>query len=761
MTMNSNAEDLKQLLVSRYQQLGYFVSYDEDTLYLRFSPESRSPAVMVRVANDPMPLGRMAVQQVFEDMERKAVRNGCHQFRLVNPAGFQPDCRLFENYNLALSDASYLRDMGRPGYLDLFAHNEKMYREICEAHKSVNKVAAVQATGSGKSMLIASSVRDNAGQRQLVVVPRNNIRDEIARHIPADVPVDFITFQKLGLYLVSGKLDSLKYDRIYVDEFHHAGATKWGAAVAGLFANNPKAKILGTTATSMHTHAEKGSRDIAMEMFDKVAGRMNLSDALVRHILRTPDYVCMPSSYDNLRSEMLKDSEIHTDTDKAERINRLVDAWEKDIPLHQVVREKLPGTNCKMIVFSSDITRLKQDKRLIADLMKKAGISYIGYDYYQSGSPRTLEGLDRFKNEKTRTRAQIIFCIDMLNEGVHVPGVQAAFFLRHTESQTVFHQQLGRIMAAGSNDCTVVFDMVDNVYSRNISDLAEEVSVSSREKADILSLPGRPYTDPEPVSFRVDDYLKSFREQKEAVVPRQAGEDFAERLQRIADTYTEDGRIRIRPYNTQARNDEQWFYMQTKKYAFDKLKPEEKALMDRLKFDAYVPPEEKMMAELDRFIRLFRLKERDMSRMSEIDIRFYKRLAARIESNTLELGDYRKLADAGVTFFGYKVPMNYTIAHQFKLDTIEQVMAKLQELSAEKKARSMKTHRKVLTDEQKQQNKLQRVVSGKSEGETYRVGGKERKFGGTRSREELEKLKREAQMSFLTNKPGSSMRRGR
>ena len=195
----------------------------------------------------------------------------------------------FEDYNMALSDASYLRRMNKPGFLDLYAHNEKMYREICSSFETVNKVAAVQATGSGKSLLIAASVRDNAGQQQLVIAPRTNIHAEIARHIPEGVKVDYMTFQMLGLMQAENRLDSLKYDRIYIDEFHHGGATRWGAAIEELLAGNPTAKVLGTTATSEHSHAVKGKRDMAMEMFDKVAGRMDISDALVRHILRTPD----------------------------------------------------------------------------------------------------------------------------------------------------------------------------------------------------------------------------------------------------------------------------------------------------------------------------------------------------------------------------------------------------------------------------------------------------------------------------------------
>lgn len=755
-TMIEQYDELKRLLVSRYRKLGYDVTSVDDTLYLRFSSESPSPVAMVRVVDSNQPLDRGTVQKIFIDFENQSLANGCHQFRLVCPSGFLPECRVFEKYNLALSDASYLRKLSKPGYLDLFAHNENMYRDICEAFRSVDKVAVVQATGSGKSLLIASSIRDNAGKRQLVVAPRTNIHAEIARHIPADVPVDYITFQMLGLKVVENKLDSLQYDRIYVDEFHHAGATRWGTALEKLVQLNPHAKVLGTTATSMHRHAEKGERDMALEMFDKVAGRMELPDALVRHILRTPDYACIPSSYDNLRDELLRSVDVRSNPDKANKIQQMVNRWETEFPLHEIVRKKLPDTHCKMIVFSSDIAQLKKDKKLIADLMEKAGISYKGYDYYHSGNKRTMEGLEKFKNEKTRSRAQIIFCIDMLNEGVHVPGVQAVFFLRHTESRNVFQQQLGRIMAAGSNDCTVVFDMVDNIYSRNVSDLAEGVKARSEEKRTVLSLPGKPYVDPESVSFRVDDYLKVFREQKEAVIPRQVSESFADRLKRISEMYTENGRIRIRPYNTQARNDENWFYTQTKKYAMGAMTPEESALMDKLSFDTYIPPEEKKAVELDKFLRSFILHNRDISSMSSIDKAYYKRTAAQLIANTLDLSVYRKMADAGVAFVGYKIPVNYKIAQAFKLDTIEQVTQKMIEISSSCKQVAARAGRLRLSEEQKKQNRLRKTVSSKSEGDSYKIDGKVRQFGGVKSREEIEALKRGA--SSFVSKPSTTRR---
>lgn len=60
-------------------------------------------------------------------------------------------------------------------------------------------------------------------------------------------------------------------------------------------------------------------------------------------------------------------------------------------------------------------------------------------------------------------RIQVVFAVDMLNEGVDVPAVDLLLFLRPTESATVFLQQLGRGLrkAQGKSHVTVL-DFIGN-----------------------------------------------------------------------------------------------------------------------------------------------------------------------------------------------------------------------------------------------------------------------------------------------------------
>ena len=64
---------------------------------------------------------------------------------------------------------------------------------------------------------------------------------------------------------------------------------------------------------------------------------------------------------------------------------------------------------------------------------------------------------------------EILFTVDILNEGVDIPGVNMVLFLRPTESSTVFIQQLGRGLRKYMNKAYVtVLDFIGNSYKRSV-----------------------------------------------------------------------------------------------------------------------------------------------------------------------------------------------------------------------------------------------------------------------------------------------------
>ena len=64
---------------------------------------------------------------------------------------------------------------------------------------------------------------------------------------------------------------------------------------------------------------------------------------------------------------------------------------------------------------------------------------------------------------------EIICAVDILNEGVDIPKVNMVLFLRPTESQTIFLQQLGRgLRKADGKPYVTILDFIGNNYNRSV-----------------------------------------------------------------------------------------------------------------------------------------------------------------------------------------------------------------------------------------------------------------------------------------------------
>ena len=82
------------------------------------------------------------------------------------------------------------------------------------------------------------------------------------------------------------------------------------------------------------------------------------------------------------------------------------------------------------------------------------------YEAY-SDDPGTDKAFADFKADES-DRLKLLFCIDMLNEGVHVEGISGVILFRPTISPIIYKQQIGRALTAGENSTPLILDVVNN-----------------------------------------------------------------------------------------------------------------------------------------------------------------------------------------------------------------------------------------------------------------------------------------------------------
>lgn len=97
------------------------------------------------------------------------------------------------------------------------------------------------------------------------------------------------------------------------------------------------------------------------------------------------------------------------------------------------------------------------------------------YSVY-SDDPGASQAFADFKSDDDNTHLRLLYCIDALNEGIHVKDVSGVIMLRPTVSPIVYKQQLGRALSTNETREPVIFDIVNNVAGLySISAVQEEM----------------------------------------------------------------------------------------------------------------------------------------------------------------------------------------------------------------------------------------------------------------------------------------------
>lgn len=356
----------------------------------------------------------------------------------------------------------------------LHEHNREAYQKVMQHfNEGHQKACVVHATGTGKSMII-TAVSDHF-ERVLILTTNmftiEQVGDTFKKHSPErTAEPTFMIYQALLQQMRDDVDYSHAFDLIVFDEFHHGGAEEWGKAVNWIIEQNPSAKVLGTSATAIR-HSD-GGRDMGDELFDgNVVSTLSLGEAWARKVLMAPYYIMAVEDSEEFyndfirkieESNLLEDKKAHY----REMAKNVKDNYEMEKNAPEIIRKWLPADTRRIIVFSKDIQEAESNLAKVKKWMTKAGFTIAGI--YMVHSNRPFEEKQRqmalFRDDDF-TGVKVMVAVDMLNEGVHVPGIDSVFFLRKTQSPTIHLQQMGRCMYRYKEDARrpVVFDFRNNV----------------------------------------------------------------------------------------------------------------------------------------------------------------------------------------------------------------------------------------------------------------------------------------------------------
>lgn len=360
----------------------------------------------------------------------------------------------------------------------------RRYRDMGE-----KRALIIAATASGKTFLAAFDAYNFNAKRLLFIVHRDTILNDAKKTFEKifgstrtyglftgqekNLDADFIFATNT---MMATHLDLFKpndFDYIIFDECHHITNTTY-EKILNYFT---PAFLLGLTATP-----ERMDKQDVFAVFNYVVPyELRLRDAINNDLV-------VPFKYFAVRDEMV-------DYSDKEKINFLKNYFQDDNHIQFIsnqIEAYRPEGKLKAIGFCRSVDHARQMSLEMNDL---------GYHTtYLTGENNTGERSKAFEDlADDNNDLEIIFAVDILNEGVDLPSVNMVLFLRPTESQTIFIQQLGRgLRKYKGKDHLTVLDFIGNSYDRSTQIALGLGSLSSStvlEKALLSSLVRNDFKD--------------------------------------------------------------------------------------------------------------------------------------------------------------------------------------------------------------------------------------------------------------------------
>ncbi len=353
--------------------------------------------------------------------------------------------------------------------LELYPHQAQVSQAVERMLADRGRAAVILPTGTGKSYIAFHLIEQHPEAAFLWLAPSEYIfrtqRESLRRTNPelSLENVTFCTYASL-IYKTPEDLSGIVCDYIILDEFHRCGSEYWGAAVQLLLDSHPLSKLLGLSAT--HIRYLDHQRNMAEELLDNcIAAEMTLGEAIVRGILPAPKYVTTVYQYQKSLTRYEERVASQRNRRSRERSERYLQALRRTLEqaegLDAVFARHMTDRHGRYIVFCAGVDHMREMLAHVDEWFHAVDSEPHCYQVYAENAEAS-GAYNAFRQDES-DHLKLLFCVNMLNEGVHVEGISGVILFRPTVSPIIYKQQIGRALTAGGNNIPLILDVVNNV----------------------------------------------------------------------------------------------------------------------------------------------------------------------------------------------------------------------------------------------------------------------------------------------------------
>lgn len=372
-----------------------------------------------------------------------------------------------EKLNNALQEAKGNFSATPSFYFDINPHShqqtilDKLHveRELHNRHRNL----VVAATGTGKTIIsafdFARFYNQNPEAKFLFIAHREEILKQalnafrgvlknntfgelwVGNNKPSRYQHLFASILSLNNQIDSLALSADYFDYVVIDEVHHISASSYRAVLKHF---TPQI-LLGLTATP----ERHDGTDILSDFCNVIAAELRLPEAINQRHLSPFQYFAIDDDTDLTQISWTKGrydiAELtHLYTHNDQRVLRILQ-------------------NLDEIV--TDISQM----RALAFCVSKDHAKFMAQKFTLHNIPcgvLTSDNSNEREIQQQRLKSKqinVLFVVDIFNEGVDIPELDTLLFLRPTESLTIFLQQLGRgLRLTNDKECCTILDFVGN-----------------------------------------------------------------------------------------------------------------------------------------------------------------------------------------------------------------------------------------------------------------------------------------------------------